>query len=131
MDALKYFMLNEWQISNTNMKRVLSRMSKYDQDFYPSDVRRFNWSAFTLQYNNGLRVYISMEKLTISEASKRRYFYMKVAHVFVLILYYGLHCLVFGGIAMKLGFFAYIQRSISDTLEFIWNPQWRVSDTFF
>lgn len=123
MEALKYFMQHEWKITNTNMKRVWARMSKIDQDFFPSDVRRYKWSEFTYNYNHGLRMYIGREPICVADTAKKRYNNMVIAHYFLLLIYYGFHVFVFGFIAMKMGFFNYLQQSAIDTYEFIINPE--------
>lgn len=65
-------------------------MCEYDKQFFPSDVRKFNWDAYCYNYNLGLLKYIGNETLDDFEPARRRMRKFYIAHFFVLCIYYSL-----------------------------------------
>lgn len=68
----------------------LHRMSKHDQLYFPSDVRKFNWDEYCYNYNLGLLRYIGNDTLTDFEPARKRMKKFYVAHFCVLVIYYSL-----------------------------------------
>ncbi|XP_055918138.1 fatty acyl-CoA reductase wat-like [Eupeodes corollae] len=123
MVALSFFMKVDWRFDTTNMKRIIQRMTPEDRDFFPSDVRRYSWSAFLYDYLNGLKIYIGLESLDDAEKAKKKYKRLEIMHLFILCAYYGFHILIVTLLADKIGVFSYIKNSLIENYEFLKNPQ--------
>lgn len=63
-------------------------MSVHDKKYFPSDVRKFNWDSYCYNYNLGLLRYIGNEDLDDFEPARRRMRKFRLAHKFVLVVYY-------------------------------------------
>lgn len=70
-------------------------MCEDDEKYFPSDVREFNWTAYTYNYNLGLLRYIGKEILGDFEPARRRMRKFYVAHFFVLVIYYSMLALFY------------------------------------
>lgn len=68
----------------------LFRMNDYDKQYFPSDVRKFQWDSYCYDYNLGLLRYIGNEVLNDFEPARRRMRKFYIAHFFVLVIYYSL-----------------------------------------
>lgn len=88
-------------------------MSKYDQSYFPSDVRKFNWDSYCYNYNLGLLRYIGKDTLDDFEPARRRMKKIYVAHFFVLVIYYSLLALFYFYLGRLLG----INNLISSQIE--------------
>lgn len=65
-------------------------MCEHDKLYFPSDVRNFNWDAYCYNYNLGLLKYIGRDTLNDFEPARQRMRKFRVAHYFVLVIYYSL-----------------------------------------
>lgn len=65
-------------------------MDEYDKQYFPSDVRKFQWDSYCYNYNLGLLRYIGNEELGDFEPARRRMRKFYIAHFFVLVVYYSL-----------------------------------------
>ncbi|KAJ6641422.1 Fatty acyl-CoA reductase wat [Pseudolycoriella hygida] len=83
-----YFMKKNWTFIDNNLKKVIARMSPYDQEFFPCDVNRYDFKEYSYKYLWGLRTYIAKEPIDNLEAAKRKLIKLKIAHYSVLVVYY-------------------------------------------
>lgn len=91
-------------------------MSEHDKVYFPSDVRKFNWDAYCYNYNLGLLRYIGQEELEDFEPARRRMRKFRIAHLFVLIIYYSILACVYYGLGQLLGINNFICSKISNLL---------------
>lgn len=78
-------------------------MSEYDKKFFPSDVRKFDWDSYCYNYTLGLLRYIGNETLDDFEPARRRMRKFRIAHFFVLVIYYTLLALLYYGLGRLFG----------------------------
>lgn len=71
--------------------------------YFPCDVRKFNWDAYCYNYTLGLLRYIGNETLDNFDEARRRMRKFRVAHFFVLIVYYSLLALIYYAFGHLLG----------------------------
>lgn len=80
-----------------------NRMSKHDHIYFPCDVRKFNWDAYCYNYTLGLLRYIGQETLEDFDQARRRMRKFRIAHYFVLIIYYSLLASIIYGLGYLFG----------------------------
>lgn len=78
-------------------------MNEYDKTFFPSDVRKFDWDSFCYDYNMGLLRYIGQDNLENVEHARKRMRKFRIAHFFVLVIYYSLLALFYFYLGRLLG----------------------------
>lgn len=78
-------------------------MSIHDQKFFPSDARKYNWDEYRYNYHLGLLRYIGLETLDDFAPARKRMLRFKIAHFFVLIVYYAVLASVYYLIGHMLG----------------------------
>lgn len=78
-------------------------MNEFDKLFFPSDVRKFDWDAFCYDYNMGLLRYIGKDNLENVEPARKRMRKFRIAHFFVLVVYYSLLALFYFYLGRLLG----------------------------
>lgn len=93
-----------------------NRMSKYDHIYFPCDVRKFNWDAYCYNYTLGLLRYIGQETLEDFDQARRRMRKFRIAHYFVLIIYYSFLASIFYGLGYLFGINAIIRVRIDRIL---------------
>lgn len=71
-----------------NLISFANRMTKDDMKFFPSDTRNYNWEDYRYNYHLGLLRYIGQDTLDEFGPARKRMFRFKIAHFFVLIVYY-------------------------------------------
>lgn len=76
------------QINTIRFYFFASRMSHHDQEFFPCDVKRYDFKEFSYKYLWGLRTYIAKEPINNLEVAKRKLIKLKIAHYSVLVVYY-------------------------------------------
>lgn len=82
---------------------ILGRMSVDDQKFFPSDASKYNWNEYRYNYYLGLLRYIGLETLDDFAPAKSRMMKFKIAHFFVLIIYYAILASIYYFIGHLLG----------------------------
>lgn len=78
-------------------------MTAADKKFFPSDVRKFDWDSYCYNYNLGLLRYIGNENLDDFDGARRRMRKFRIAHFFVLIIYYSILALIYYGLGRLFG----------------------------
>ena len=92
----------------------LFSMTPADRQYFPSDVRQYDWKEFSYNYYLGLLRYIGKEKLDDSEACNRRMQKLVIAHYAVLIVYYLLIALFWYSMSHLFGLNGFIKRTYAD-----------------
>lgn len=95
------------------------RMSKYDHMYFPCDVRKFKWDEYCYNYTLGLLRYIGQETLDDFDRARRRMRKFRIAHFFVLIIYYSLLALIFYGFSHLFSINAMVSGLIHYTLDVV------------
>ncbi|XP_055387561.1 fatty acyl-CoA reductase wat-like [Condylostylus longicornis] len=90
MIALKFFMQTEFKFTNNNIKKVIDSMTPDDEEFYPSDIRKYDWQHFSYNYVLGLRRYIGRED-PLDTNSYKKYNRFVYLHTIFLAIFYGFH----------------------------------------
>lgn len=88
-------------------------MDVHDQKFFPSDTRNYNWDEYRYNYHLGLLRYIGLETLADFGPARKRMFRFKIAHFFVLIVYYALLASMYYFVGHMLGINNIIRSWIS------------------
>lgn len=92
----------------------LFSMTPADRQYFPSDVRQYDWKEFSYNYYLGLLRYIGKEKLDDSDACNRRMQKLVIAHYAVLIVYYLLIALFWYSMSHLFGLNGFIKRTYAD-----------------
>lgn len=79
------------------------RMNENDKRFFPSDVRKYDWNSYAYNYNMGLLRYIGNDTLEDFDAARRRMRKFRIAHYFVLAIYYSFLALIYYGLGRLFG----------------------------
>ncbi|KAH9628701.1 hypothetical protein HF086_003655 [Spodoptera exigua] len=58
VDAVKFFLLNEWKFSDDNIRNLLNTMSPADKEIFNFDVKTINWESCIEDYILGARKYL-------------------------------------------------------------------------
>ncbi|KAJ8721380.1 hypothetical protein PYW07_002155 [Mythimna separata] len=58
VDAVKFFLLNEWRFSDNNIRNLLQTMSPEDKETFNFDVKTINWETCFRDYLLGARKYL-------------------------------------------------------------------------
>ncbi|CAH1646540.1 unnamed protein product [Spodoptera littoralis] len=58
VDAVKFFLLNEWKFSDDNIRNLLNTMSPVDKEIFNFDVKTINWESCIEDYILGARKYL-------------------------------------------------------------------------
>ncbi|XP_021182232.3 putative fatty acyl-CoA reductase CG5065 [Helicoverpa armigera] len=58
IDAVKFFLLNEWKFSDRNVRNLLESMSAVDREAFNFDVKTINWVSCLEDYVLGARKYL-------------------------------------------------------------------------
>lgn len=58
VDAVKFFLLNEWKFSDDNIRSLLKTMSPVDKEIFNFDVKTINWETCIEDYILGARKYL-------------------------------------------------------------------------
>ncbi|KAF9412371.1 hypothetical protein HW555_009116, partial [Spodoptera exigua] len=58
VDAVKFFLLNEWKFSDDNIRNLLNTMSPADKEVFNFDVKTINWESCIEDYILGARKYL-------------------------------------------------------------------------
>lgn len=67
-----YYSTKSWTFHDTNIRSMLSKMSKLDQSLFKFDMTDLNWYNYYENYVRGIRLYIVKDPLdTIPDGLKR------------------------------------------------------------
>ncbi|KAJ8730669.1 hypothetical protein PYW08_002082 [Mythimna loreyi] len=58
IDAVKFFLLNEWKFSDNNIRSLLDNMTPEDKETFNFDVKTINWETCIRDYLLGARKYL-------------------------------------------------------------------------
>lgn len=89
-------------------------MSPSDQLYFPSDVRKYNWDEYRYNYHLGLLRYIGLDTLEDFGPARRRALKFRIAHFFVLVIYYSLLAGFWYFIGHIIGFNDYIRNILKE-----------------
>lgn len=53
-EALAFFTLGEWQMSNGNVLRMLAETSEFERQLFPFDLTKLDWSVYCRQFIPGV-----------------------------------------------------------------------------
>lgn len=109
-------------ISISDFFRLTPRMNEYDKQYFPCDVRKFQWDSYCYNYNLGLIRYIGNETLDDFEPARRRMRRFYIAHFFVLVIYYSLLAIFYFYLGRLFGINGLI-ASLIDRIGFSFNWQ--------
>lgn len=66
MEGVKFFLLNQWQFSDNNVKNLITSISAEDNKIFNFDVENINWETCIQDYIFGSRKYL----LNIDDSEK-------------------------------------------------------------
>lgn len=89
-------------------------MSPPDQIYFPSDVRKYSWDEYRYNYHLGLLRYIGLESLQDFGPARKRMYKFRIAHFFVLVIYYSLLAAFWYFIGYLFGINNYIRNTLVD-----------------
>lgn len=71
MGLLEYFVTNEWNFEDNNVRALLRQMNKSDRDQFRVDTGAVEWDKYIEEYCLGIRKYLIKQKPeTIPKARK-------------------------------------------------------------
>lgn len=62
VEAVKFFLLNEWKFSDNNIRNLYNTMTPEDKETFNFDVKTINWETCIRDYVLGARKYLITEK---------------------------------------------------------------------
>lgn len=108
MDALRFFMSNEWYFKTGNLSGVIDRMHPYDQVYFPCDVRKYKWDTYSFNYYHGIKRYLGNDDINRSHTFVFKAKVLKISHILIKMLYYSFLSYMSFIVLRKFGFFRYI-----------------------
>lgn len=69
-ETLKHFSLNEWNVKNTNIQDLWSRLDPRDQQMFRFTMQHFDWKMYLANYVKGIRIYLLKDDLSTLEKGK-------------------------------------------------------------
>lgn len=107
MVAIAYFMRHQWNYNNKQMLSVYDRMTSADREYFPCDVRLFNFRDYCPTYIRGMRKFIVKEDVdTDQHLAKLKFRRLQILHKLLLVAYYSFLVAVF---YFLLKFFGFIE----------------------
>ncbi|XP_063701961.1 fatty acyl-CoA reductase wat-like [Culicoides brevitarsis] len=101
--AIAYFTNKEWNFETKNMRMVLDDMSRVDQKYFMSDMKKLKWDDIFDVFGRGIRLYIGKESWDTLQQARSRYQKIQILHYILLFCIYsflawaGYHILKFYG----------------------------------
>lgn len=109
MDALKFFMSNQWYFKTGNLFKVIDEeMHVYDREYFPCDVRKYNWDTYSFNYYHGIKRYLGNDDINQTQKYVFKAKVLTVVHLIIKTLYYMFLSYLGYIILKKVGLFNYI-----------------------
>lgn len=86
IDALSYFMENEWKFEDTNTQILWNSLNKIDQQNFNFNVKSIHWASYTQMAAIGIGLYILKDTYETMAKALRRQQVLKIIHYFFVIL---------------------------------------------
>lgn len=108
MDALRFFMSNQWYFKTGNLSSIIDRMHPYDKAYFPCDVRKYKWDTYSFNYYHGIKRYLGNDDINQTHTYVFKAKVLTVAHTIIKFLYYSFLAYLSFVILRKFGLFRYI-----------------------
>lgn len=93
-------------------------MTAHDQKFFPSDARKYSWNEYRYNYHLGLLRYIGLDTLDDFGPARKRMLKFKIAHFFVLVVYYALLASIYYFIGHMVGINDIIRSTLAEYISY-------------
>ncbi|KAF4518580.1 hypothetical protein B566_EDAN012407 [Ephemera danica] len=70
---LAFFCTRQWNFDDTNVQKLIARMSSHDRELFPCDLAKLDWKTYLEVYYMGVRRYLIKDDDSTVPAALKRY----------------------------------------------------------